>query len=165
MTEPCVRALEILRGRLNGPASCGAWHTIDQAQIDRFADATGDRQYIHVDPRRAAVESPYKTTIAHGFLTLALVPRLAESLPKGDPDALAGVAVAINYGLNRVRFPAPVKVGSRVRLRRRPLSVEPRGPHVLLLAHEDTVEVEGQDRPGCVAETLVVLRYACAGAS
>jgi acyl dehydratase len=159
MTEACVRARELLRAWIGRAREPGAWCAIEQARIERFADATDDRQFIHVDPARAAA-SPFGGTVAHGFLTLSLIPALAERLAplEGDPYA---AAVAINYGLNRVRFPAPVRSGARVRLRRVLREVgEPR-PHALLLTHEETVEVEGQARPGCVAETIMMLLYAC----
>jgi acyl dehydratase len=123
------------------------WITIDQARIDAFADATLDRQWIHVDRERAA-RGPFGTTIAHGFLTLSLLPAFFESAFE-----VAEERMDINYGLNRVRFTAPVPAGSRVRGRFKLLSHEPVDGGVQLVV-EVTVEREGGERPVCVAESV-----------
>lgn len=123
------------------------WHTIDQDQIERFADATGDQQWIHVDEERAKA-GPFGTTVAHGYLTLSLVPIfLFEILD------VQGSALVVNYGLNKVRFPAPVPAGGRVRMGAEVDAVAPvsGGFHVTLNC---TFEVEGQSKPACVAEIL-----------
>lgn len=124
------------------------WLTIDQARIQRFAEATGDFQWIHVDPQRAAAESPFGAPVAHGFLTLSLLALFAQ-----DNLRIEGLRMGINYGLNRVRFPAPVRVGSRVRGRFVLQSVDDieGGMQVQWQA---TVDIEGQDKPACVAEML-----------
>jgi acyl dehydratase len=127
------------------------WMTIDQARIDLFAEATGDHQWIHVDPARAA-EGPYGKTVAHGFLTLSLIPALFQ-------DALEiSARLSINYGLDRVRFPHPVVVDSRVRGRFRLLEAAPLPPmkdlQGLQVKMEVTVECEGADKPACVAQQL-----------
>jgi acyl dehydratase len=130
-----------------GPSS---WIEIPQEKIDAFADATGDHQWIHVDPERAA-EGPFRTTIAHGYLTLSLLPVASyEVIPS------PGGGMAINYGLNKVRFPAPVPVGSRVRATFRVAEVDEQawGTQVTMTA---TIEREGGDKPVCVAE--IVFRY------
>jgi len=140
-----VSALAELAGRELGPTS---WLEVTQERIDAFASATGDPQWIHTDPARAA-EGPFGTTIAHGFLTLSLcVPMLYELLPPSG-------RLVVNYGVNRVRFPAPVPAGSRVRGRFRVLSVEeaPRGERATI---EAVVECEGLDKPACVAELVVL---------
>ncbi|MDT3677829.1 MAG: MaoC family dehydratase [Burkholderiaceae bacterium] len=129
------------------------WVEVTQQRIDAFAEATGDRQWIHVDPERAA-KGPFGTTIAHGYLTLSLLPMFAESAIE-----LRGVRMSVNYGLNRVRFPAPVPAGSRLRARFRVVSVEDVGNGGLQIVTEATVEREGGDRPVCIAET-VARRYA-----
>ncbi len=125
------------------------WHEVTQSQVDLFADATGDHQWIHVDPRRAA-DGPFGTTIAHGFLTLSLAPMLSAEVYR-----IEGVAMGVNYGCNRVRFPAPVKVGSRVRGGVELLSVKPAS-----MGHQVTtritVEVENSDKPGCVVELVAL---------
>lgn len=128
-----------------GPSS---WLEVTQERIDAFAAATDDPQWIHTDPARAA-EGPFGTTIAHGFLTLSLcVPMLQEVLPTGD-------AMVVNYGVNRVRFPAPVPSGGRIRGRFRVLSVEPSGAGERV-AIEAVVECEGSEKPACVAELVVL---------
>ncbi len=127
------------------------WLRVDQARIDQFAQATGDHQWIHVDPVRAAA-GPFGATVAHGFLTLSLLPKLFEI-----GFAVDDVKMGINYGLNRVRFAAPVRVGSRLRARFKLLSFEPlEGGAQLTIAV--TIELEGSDKPACVAET-VTRRY------
>jgi acyl dehydratase len=123
------------------------WLEITQDRIDRFADATDDHQWIHVDRERAKT-GPFGTTIAHGFLTLSLIPSLAGSLTKVE-----GVRMGINYGLNKVRFPSPVKVDSRVRAVSKNLSVED-VEGGLQVVNQVTIEIEGQDKPACVAETV-----------
>jgi acyl dehydratase len=124
------------------------WTTVDQARIDAFATATGDDQWIHVDPARAAA-GPFGTTIAHGFLTLSLIPALSWQVYK-----IEGVRMGINYGLDRVRFPAPLVSGSRVRAGVTLLSVTPAAGDALQIAAEVTLEREGGEKPVCVAQTL-----------
>ena len=160
MANKSEAALEIFSQYVGKEEGVGDWHTIDQKQIDQFADATLDHQFIHVDPEKSAQISPYKVTIAHGFLTLSMVVHLGGSIPVVDPKAYQGVIMGVNYGLDRVRFPAPVKVNSRVRARRELLSVEPKGANTLQVKQRVTVEIEGEDKPGCVAETLSRLVYA-----
>jgi acyl dehydratase len=133
------------------------WLTIDQAMIDGFANATRDRQWIHVDPKRAAAESPYGKTIAHGYLTLSLYPVLRGLVDSARPLA-PGVTRVINYGINKLRFPNAVVVGSRIRARCKLVSAtEAKGS--IELVEEYTVEVEGQDRPACVAECVMRLYF------
>ena len=129
------------------------WMTIDQERINHYADFTGDHQWIHVDVERARRESPFGSTIAHGFLTLSL----AASWQYEVGIIPAGVSEALNYGLDRVRFLAPVKVGARIRDRVVLVSVEPRGKGRLLLKTSNTIEIEGETRPALIAETLSLL--------
>lgn len=128
----------------------GGWYTVTQAQIDMFADATGDHQWIHVDPERATA-GPFGTTIAHGFWSLSLMPKLAGEIYRVD-----GLTLELNYGVNKVRFPAPVPVGSRLRAGIELLSVNLRdkGAHV---ASRLTIEIADAPKPACVAETLALL--------
>ena len=126
------------------------WHEITQEQIDLFADATGDHQWIHTDPV-AAKDGPFGTTIAHGFLTLSLVPKLA-----WEVYSIEGLAMGVNYGCNKVRFPAPVPVGSRVRGSVDLVSVEP-GKIGSQVTTRVVVEILGSDKPACVAETVAVM--------
>ncbi len=160
MATQSEAALEVFSRYVGKEEGVGAWHTIDQKQIDQFADATLDHQFIHVDPEKSAQISPYKVTIAHGFLTLSMVVHLGASIPVVDPKAYEGVVMGVNYGLDRVRFPSPVKVDSRVRARRELVSVEPKGGTTLQIKQRVTVEIEGESKPGCVAETLTRLVYA-----
>lgn len=125
------------------------WLEITQDRINQFADATGDHQWIHVDPERAA-KGPFGKTIAHGFMTLALLPRLQHQM-----YTVNGIKLAINYGLNKVRFPAPVPVGSRVRAKSSLVNVEDLGDGAVQATVSTTVEVEGSDKPACVAESVV----------
>lgn len=125
------------------------WLTVDQARIDAFAAATGDHQWIHTDRRRAEDESPYGTTIAHGMLTLSLIPALSKQCFVVD-DAKMGV----NYGLNKVRFVAPVPAGSRVRVRSKLLDVTSVNDSTVHLTIQHTVEVDGSDKPAAVAEMI-----------
>ena len=124
------------------------WLTIDQNRINQFADATGDHQWIHIDVERAKKDMPDGKTIAHGYLTLSLIPMLGAQIMR-----ISGVSRGINYGSNKVRFTNIVQVGSRVRGRQNLLSVEQRGEAVQLIS-EFTIEIEGQQRPACIAETI-----------
>jgi acyl dehydratase len=126
------------------------WHTVTQDQIDLFADATGDHQWIHVDQEKAK-EGPFGTTIAHGYLTLSLVPMLSWQVYKVE-----GMRMGVNYGANRLRFPSPVPVDSRVRAGVELLSVTPASGGYQLVARV-TVERDGGDKPACVVDTVSVL--------
>ena len=144
--------LRQLRAQLGQEIHVSEWVEVDQARIDRFAEATGDHQWIHVDVARATRESPYRAPIAHGFLTLSMLPMLTSPADAARPR-YPGVKLSVNYGLDRVRFPAPVKAGSRIRARTVLKEVsEVRG--ALQLVREVTVEVEGAGKPACVAETV-----------
>jgi acyl dehydratase len=152
-------ALELWNKHVGSEEGVGEWFTIDQARINAFADATLDHQFIHVDPEKAARLSPYRVTIAHGFLTLSLLPHLGGKIPPIEPTAYQGLVMGVNYGLDKVRFPSPVKVGARVRARRTLAEVEAKGRTTIQLKQIVTVEVEGESKPACVAETLTRLVY------
>lgn len=126
------------------------WITVDQDMINKFADATGDHQFIHVDPVRAK-ETPFGTTIAHGFLTLSLFP---EMVAKSDMPRVEGVKMGVNYGGNKVRFLAPVKSGSRVRGQFKLLEIEEKRPGQWQQTLEFSVEIEGEDKPALIAEWI-----------
>ena len=130
------------------PIAESEWFVVEQSRIDAFADATNDRQWIHCDPQRAA-SGPFGTTIAHGFLTLSLLPAMLATA-----YAIDDVRMGINYGLNRVRFPAPVPVGSRLRAQLRLLAFEALAGGAAQLTLQIDVEREGGDKPVCVAELL-----------
>ncbi|MEM1041404.1 MAG: MaoC family dehydratase [Bacteroidota bacterium] len=146
-------ALDTLDRFVGRDLGVSGWVTVDQARIDAFAACTEDHQWIHTDPERAARESPSGTTIAHGFLTLSLLPAMRREVGV-VPD---GVARVLNYGLDRVRFLAPVPSGARVRARVRLASVTPKAEGPLLLKTENIVEIEGEETPALVAETLALL--------
>ncbi len=128
------------------------WVTVDQARIDQFAECSGDRQWIHVDVARAKRESPYRAPIAHGYLTLALVAPLQMEIGAVPADS----AAAFNYGLDKVRFLAPVKAGDRVRLRVALVNVEQKGGGVVLKT-SNTLEIQGSDKPALIAELLALI--------
>jgi len=129
------------------------WVMVDQARVDAFAACTDDRQWIHVDVERARRESPFGGTIAHGYLTLSLVASLAMEIGLVPADAKAG----LNYGLDKVRFMTPVKAGARVRNRVVLLSADDKGGGRTLLKMQNTLEIEGEDKPALIAETLAML--------
>jgi acyl dehydratase len=152
MTRITIRNLDELRQWVGREVATSDWLCVDQARIDRFADATGDHQWIHVDPARARAESPFGTTIAHGFLTLSLIPHMMmETL------AIEGGRMSINYGLNRVRFAAPVRAGDRIRTRFTLAGLEDI-PAGLQLTWHAVVEIAGGHKPACIAE-LIARRY------
>jgi acyl dehydratase len=159
MSEHCKSALSAWRSCVGKHEGTGRWHRVEQTQIDAFAEATFDRQFIHVDPVRAAAASPYGVTVAHGYLTLSLLPYLLDSALPVVPALTTGRIAAINYGVDRVRFPAPVKVGSRVRASSELLSVAAVDMTTLQLKRRVTIEIEGSTKPGCVAEPLLRLVY------
>jgi acyl dehydratase len=132
-----------------------SWVTIDQARIDAFASCTGDQQWIHVDVERAKRESPFRARapIAHGYLTLAMVASLAMEIGVIPSDAAAG----LNYGIGKVRFLAPVAAGARVRLRVALAGIEPRDGGQMIMRTQNTLEVEGSEKPALIAETLALL--------
>ena len=134
-----------------GRESVSDWITVSQDMIDKFADATGDHQFIHVDPERAKL-TPFGTTIAHGFLTLSLLPQLSASNP--DMPRLDGAKMGVNYGGNKVRFLAPVPSGSRVRGRSRLTDFDEKRPGQYQFTTETVVEIEGQDKPAMIAEWI-----------
>jgi len=152
MNRGSFEKMEDLRGRLGEEAGVSDWQDISPGRVRGFAEVTGDSQWIHLDSDRCVEESPFGVPVAHGYLTLSLFPILyAEAVEIRDPFRLV-----VNYGIDRLRFPAPVPVGSRIRLRLTPLSVDdiPDGVQVVWKA---TFEVEGNAKPACTAE--IVFRY------
>lgn len=146
-----VRNVAELKELIGQELGVSEWVEIDQERVNAFADATGDHQYIHVDPERAK-QTFFGGTVAHGYLTLSLIPYLS-GLRDGVKIELGG-RMGVNYGLNKVRFPAPVPVGSRIRSRHKLIAVEEIGDKAVQMTNEVTIEVEGQEKPACVAETL-----------
>lgn len=127
------------------------WHTITQKQVDQFAETTGDFQFIHLDVERAKTETPFGGTIAHGYLTLSLLSMLGA---EAGSVRLENTRITINYGLDKVRFLNPVRVGARIRARFVLLSIEEKNPGQYLLKNQATVEIEGQEKPAMIAESL-----------
>ena len=146
-----------LESKVGTEVHIGPWLTITQERINLFAEATGDFQWIHTNVERARAESPFGTTIAHGYLTISLIPYLTESINPEKPR-YPGVKMVVNYGLNRVRFPHPIIAGSRVRARTELQSLEEvKGG--LQIVNQIVVEIEGEEKPGCVAETVYRLYF------
>ena len=144
-----VAPLDEIRGHVGEEVGVSSWLTIDQQRIDEFADATEDRQFIHTDPQ-AAAQTPFGGTIAHGFLSLSMLSRMAaEGMLVPD-----NIRMAVNYGLDRVRFIKPVSSGKRIRGRFRLDSVDEKAPGQVLLRHTVTVEIEGEEKPALTAEWL-----------
>ena len=152
MARITLHSLEELKQWVGKEVATSDWLQVDQDRIDRFADATDDRQWIHVDPARAKAESPFGATIAHGYLTLSLVPHMMM-----ETMDLQGGSMSINYGVNRVRFAAPVRCGDRIRTRFTLAALEDIQGGVQLTWHA-LVEIEGQHKPACVAE-MIARRY------
>ena len=152
--------LDELKAKVGQELGVTEWLTLSQEQVNAFADLTGDHQYIHVDPERAA-QTPFGGTIVHGYFTLSLLPMLNQQTT-GGPGLNLGGRMSVNYGLNRVRYPSPVRVGAPIRLRTTLKEIEDinpgQGPDGLPQAAQvtltQTIEVQGQDKPAMVAETL-----------
>lgn len=147
-----VRGLDELEGLAGQEVGASAWLTITQELVDRFADATFDHQWIHCDVERARQESPYGGPVAHGFLTLSLIPGF-----RGQILSLTGVSRVINYGVNRVRFPNAVPVGARVRGVQTIDAVERTAPDTARVVSRFVIEREGEAKPACVAETVMLV--------
>ncbi|GAA1073543.1 MaoC family dehydratase [Tsukamurella spumae] len=147
-----LKGLEELQAAVGEHLGYSDWVEIDQQRIDMFAEATGDHQWIHVDPEKAKA-GPFGTTIAHGYLTLSLIPMLTWQI-----YTVEGTKMGVNYGSNKVRFPAPVPVGSRVRAGVELVSVTPGGGGQQVIA-KVTIEIEGSERPACVGEIVSVVVF------
>jgi acyl dehydratase len=144
-----IDELKALVGETTGPSD---WREVTQADIDKFADVSGDHQWIHVDVERAKTDSPFGTTIAHGNLTLSMVDGFRDQLFRSE-----GFTMGVNYGWNKIRFPAPVPSGTRIRASLETVSVDELGDGWYQLVQRWTVEAEGNEKPVCVAESVVRL--------
>jgi len=151
--QESTRSFDDMPGLVGSELGVSRWVTVDQKMIDGFADVTLDHQWIHIDAERARKESPHGTTIAHGYLSLSLISYLSQEIGTRPADA----AMAINYGLDRVRFLSPVKVGSRVRLRCKLAGFEERGAGQYLTRMNSTIEIEGEEKPALIADNLVLV--------
>ena len=147
-----IASIEAIQSKVGTEVGVSDWIAVDQPRIDAFAEITEDPQFIHIDPE-AAAKTPFGGTVAHGFLTLSLLSRMAADAML-VPD---NIKMALNYGLDRVRFIAPVKSGKRIRGRFRLDSVDEKAPGQLLLRHTVTVEIEGEEKPALTAEWLGLL--------
>jgi acyl dehydratase len=144
-----ITSIDDAADAVGGELGVSDWLTVDQARIDAFAEATGDHQWIHVEPGRAKAESPYGTTIAHGLLTLSLIPGLSKQC-----FVVENANMGINYGLNKVRFIAPVPAGSRVRVRSELVDLARISDTTVHLTVRHTVEVKGNEKPAALAEMI-----------
>lgn len=154
MPPRLIRGLEELRTLVGQEIGTSDWLEITQDRIQKFADVTGDHQWVHCNPEMAAAHSPYGTTIAHGFLTLSLCTMLAQEI-----NMIEGVRMGVNYGLNRVRFPNAVRVGSRIRMTSVLTELKEIAGGGVQVTYKQTYEVEGEDKPACVAETVARLFF------
>jgi acyl dehydratase len=144
---------DTMAGMAGKELGVSSWVTVDQAMINQFAECTGDKQWIHIDVERARRESPFRAPVAHGYLTLSLIAAMSYevgALPEGT-------AAAFNYGLDKVRFIAPVRVGSKVRLRSTLMSFDDKGGGQYLMKANNVVEIDGEEKPALIAETLAML--------
>ncbi len=149
--------LAMLQDKIGQEIHASDWLEVTQQRIDAFAAATGDQQWIHTDPARAARESPWKATIAHGYLTLSLYPLLRGLVDESTP-LFPGVTRVINYGLDKLRFPNAVRSGSRVRARCVLLKIED-VPGGMQMTEQYTVEIDGETKPACVAEAIMRIYF------
>jgi acyl dehydratase len=149
MSKSVARGIDDLRGLVDQVVGPSQWREVTQEMVDRFADLTGDHQWIHVDVERAKRESPFGTTIAHGNLTLSLIDGLRQDL-----SDWSGFTLGVNYGWNKVRFPAPVVVGTRVRCYAQLVEVAEVGGDWYQLVTRFTVEADGSEKPVCVADSV-----------
>ncbi len=151
MPQRRLASLDALKELVGQEVAVTEWFTMTQDRVQKFADATLDHQWIHVDVERAKKESPFKTPIAHGFLTLSLLAHFMETSVSIDEK----FSLAVNYGMNKVRFVSPVKVGARIRARFVLVATRDVEPEGLEAQYNATIEVEGSEKPACVAEWLV----------
>lgn len=158
MASNAEQAYEKYLAAVGQPEGHGDWFEVTQDQINAFAELTHDHQFIHVDPDMAAQLSPWGVTIAHGFLTLSMLTHLRGSIPQ-DMSRLAGIAMGVNYGFDKIRFINPVKVNSRIRAAGTLKAVELRDPNTLQTTRTITVEIEGEEKPACVADWITRLTY------
>ncbi len=146
-------ALKTLEAEVGQETHISDWIVVDQSMIDKFAEATLDFQWIHTDKQKAMAHSPFGNTVAHGFLSLSLIPYLTGSVDIENPR-FPDMKLGVNYGMNKVRFPAPVLEGSKIRSRTTLLSVDEVAGNGLQLTSTITIEIEGQEKPACIAEML-----------
>ena len=158
MTTNGEQAFALFEAAVGQDEGTGEWFEVDQERINAFAEVTEDRQFIHVDPEMSAQLSPWKVPIAHGFLTLSMLTHLCGSIAT-PPETLNGILLGVNYGFDKVRFVAPVKVGSRIRAASVLKAVDQKDPNTLQVVRTVTVEIEGEGKPALVADWVTRLVY------
>ena len=158
MTTNGEQAYALFEAAVGRPEGTGDWFEVNQDRINAFAEVTEDRQFIHVDPTMSAELSPWKVTIAHGFLTLSMLTHLCGSIPT-PPETLNGILMGVNYGFDKVRFVAPVKVGAKIRASSVLKAVDQKDPNTLQVVRTVTVEIEGENKPALVADWVTRLVY------
>ena len=160
MSEAAEKAFPLFQADVGNDEGTGEWFEVTQDQVNQFADVTHDHQFIHVDPERAAA-TPFGGTIAHGFLTLAMLTHLAAGASSAPPDPAKyeGILMGINYGFNKVRFVSPVKVGARIRARAVTSNAELKG-NMIEVTRDFTIEIDGETKPALVAAWLTRTVYA-----
>ena len=158
MATNAEQAHEKYQAAIGQQEGVGEWFRVTQDQIDAFADITQDHQFIHVDPEMAAQLSPWKVTIAHGFLTLSMLTHLSGSIPQ-DMSRLSGVMMGVNYGFDKIRFINPVKVDSNIRASSVLKAADLRDPNTIQTTRTITIEIEGEEKPACVADWITRLTY------
>ena len=155
--SPAETAIERLQPLIGADEETSPWCRINQEDVNAFADLTHDHNFIHVDPERAANESHFGTTIAHGFLTMSLLPHLINEMPRAEDNPYLNAATMVNYGFDKMRFVSPVKVGSRVRARRTLVDIRPKGPLWVLLSHDVTIDIENGPKPALSGKWLTLM--------
>ena len=159
MASNAEAAYERLKATEGTDEGSGEWFEVTQDLVNQFADVTIDHQFIHVDPEKSAQLSPFKVTIAHGFLTLSMLTHLQGTVKTPYLEAYSGIMMGVNYGFEKVRFISPVKVNSKIRMRRELVAVELKNANTIHLTTKCTVDIEGDDKPACVAEWITRLIY------
>jgi acyl dehydratase len=158
MATNAEQAYEKYQAAIGTSEGAGEWFQVTQDQINAFADVTKDHQFIHVDPEMAAQLSPWGVTIAHGFLTLSMLTHLSGSIPQ-DMSRLSGVMMGVNYGFDKIRFINPVKVDSNIRASSVLKAADLRDPNTIQTTRTITIEIEGEEKPACVADWITRLTY------
>lgn len=152
MTQLLFNSIEDFRAMEGKSLPNGSWFTVTQQMINDFANATLDKQWIHIDEKRAEKESPFKSTVAHGFMSVSMISKMLE-----EAFSIKSITMGLNYGLNKVRFPNPVPVNSELRMLSSVKQIEDLGKNGVKVTFNCTIEIKGQEKPACVAEFLAAL--------
>lgn len=152
METQIFKNIDAFRTSLGKPLPTGEWYMVTQQMINDFANATLDKQWIHIDVERAAKESPFKSTVAHGFMSVAMISKMLENAFK-----IESIRMGLNYGMNKVRFPSPVPVNSELRMLTSVKEIDNLGDNGVKVTFSCTIEIKGQEKPACVAEFIAAL--------